>query len=253
MTTHILNFGYTTGQSLTAQLFEIDSDTVVATAASVTEATNRKGRYAATFSDVDAGDYLMVYFIDGSAAGSEFFTLAGTDGESVLPWSERYAQVDLRKVNGDDATPATDVATLTKQVEILAGIAGIDVGGGVLVLPAVGVVGDRTLGMSLNPKVGETVVASVTLYWQDGVTPYSLAGRTVCVVFEDRHGEDVAVVPSGDLMVHGESENVVSFAYPDEVTSEERVLRAAIVEEAAPKAVHIEGLCNVTRAPMVDQ
>lgn len=89
MTTHILNFGYTTDQTLAAELFAIGSDTVAATASSVTEATNRKGRYAATFSDVEAGDYLLIYFLSGTAAGSEYFTVAGTDGESLLPWSEQ--------------------------------------------------------------------------------------------------------------------------------------------------------------------
>lgn len=94
----ILNFGYTTGQTLTAQLFDISSDVIAATASSVIEATNRKGRYAATFSDVDAGDYLLIYFLEGTAAGSEFFTVTGADGELLLPWSERYAPVDMRPI-----------------------------------------------------------------------------------------------------------------------------------------------------------
>jgi hypothetical protein len=39
-----LEFPYTQGQTLTARLFAIGSDTVVATAGSVTQATNRKNQ-----------------------------------------------------------------------------------------------------------------------------------------------------------------------------------------------------------------
>lgn len=87
MASQSLAFGYTTSQTLTAQLFAIGSDTVVATADSVTEATNRKGRYVAAFTDVAAGDYLLVYFLGGSGAGSEKYTLTLTTA-TFEPWAE---------------------------------------------------------------------------------------------------------------------------------------------------------------------
>lgn len=87
MASQSLAFGYTTSQTLTAQLFAIGSDTVVATASSVTEATNRKGRYVAAFTDVAAGDYLLVYFLGGSGAGSEKYTLTLTTA-TFEPWAE---------------------------------------------------------------------------------------------------------------------------------------------------------------------
>lgn len=145
MTTHILNFGYTTGQSLTAQLFELGSDTVAATASSVTEATNRKGRYAATFSDVAAGSYMMVYFIGGTAVGSEFYTSAA-DGESLLPWSEYLTPVNVTHFLGEPAQPADDVAKQETLLEVQAAVeaggdlpqegdvrAGVEYGGGLYV------------------------------------------------------------------------------------------------------------------------
>ena len=78
MATQSLEFGYTTGQTLTAQLFAVGSDTVVATADSVTEAANREGRYVAAFEDVPAGEYLLVYFLGGIGSGSERYVLSLT-------------------------------------------------------------------------------------------------------------------------------------------------------------------------------
>lgn len=99
MATQSLEFGYTTGQTLTAKLFALGSDTVVATADSVTEATNRKGRYVAAFTDVTAGDYLMVYYLSGSGAGSENYTLTATTA-TFQPWSEGepVASADLAAI-----------------------------------------------------------------------------------------------------------------------------------------------------------
>jgi len=78
MTTQLLEYGYTTGQTMTAQLFAIGSDAVVQTASAVVEATNRKGRYLATFTSVPAGRYLMVYSIGGIGVGSEIYSLTLT-------------------------------------------------------------------------------------------------------------------------------------------------------------------------------
>jgi hypothetical protein len=48
-------------------------------------------RYDLTFLDLTAGDRLVVYFLGGVPAGSEYVTFTGTDGEIVTPWSERKA------------------------------------------------------------------------------------------------------------------------------------------------------------------
>lgn len=90
MATQSLEFGYTTGQTLTAKLFAIGSDTLVATANTVTEATNRKGRYVAAYTDVAAGDYLQVVYIGSDGVSSECYTLTFTTA-TFTPWSERKA------------------------------------------------------------------------------------------------------------------------------------------------------------------
>jgi hypothetical protein len=95
-----LEFGYATGQTLTAKLFASGNDTVVATASSVTEATNRKGRYVAAFTDAPAADYLLVYFIGSSGVGYEYYrlTLATATFQPVVDLSiETKAQADARQ------------------------------------------------------------------------------------------------------------------------------------------------------------
>lgn len=57
--TQTVEFIASTGRTLTTKLYSLASDTVVATASGTTEATNRKGIYQATFTDVPAGEYLL--------------------------------------------------------------------------------------------------------------------------------------------------------------------------------------------------
>lgn len=61
MATQTVEFQCVTGQSVTAKLFAVGSDTEVASV-SATEATNRKGIYRAAFTDVAAGTYDLIPF-----------------------------------------------------------------------------------------------------------------------------------------------------------------------------------------------
>lgn len=90
MATQSLEFGYTTGQALTAKAFAIGSDTVAATADSVTERTNAEGRYLAAFTDLPSGNYTLVYYFGGTGAGSEKYITDGTTA-TFQPQSEVLA------------------------------------------------------------------------------------------------------------------------------------------------------------------
>lgn len=59
METQTVEFLTVSGQTVTAKLFALGSDTEVASA-SATEATNRKGTYTAEFTDVAAGTYRLI-------------------------------------------------------------------------------------------------------------------------------------------------------------------------------------------------
>jgi hypothetical protein len=122
----------------------------------------------------------------------------------------------------------------------------------VTVLPATGIVADRSAGVTLTPVVGETISQSITLYRTDGTTPVSLSGKTLAIVFETLAGVDVATVASGNITISGASSNVVTFAYPSAVTASERTLRFAIRDAAAPSTMYLQGVCSVVRAPQVD-
>lgn len=65
MATQTVEFQAPTGLTLTAKLFAEGSDTVAYTASAVTEQTNRKGIYRATFSSVSADDYQLIA-LDGT-------------------------------------------------------------------------------------------------------------------------------------------------------------------------------------------
>ncbi len=79
--TQTCQFAASTGLSFTsASLFAITDDTIVQTQATITEATNRKGIYTVSFTDVPAGDYMLVYFIGTAGIGTETYRLADSDG-----------------------------------------------------------------------------------------------------------------------------------------------------------------------------
>jgi len=60
MATQTVEFRAAPGLTLTARLFTPGSDTIIQTASAVTEATNRKGTYAATFADPGAAEFELI-------------------------------------------------------------------------------------------------------------------------------------------------------------------------------------------------
>ncbi len=122
----------------------------------------------------------------------------------------------------------------------------------VTVLPATGIVADRSAGTTLTPVVGETISQSITVYQSDGTTAVNLSAKTLKVIFETMSGVDVAVVLAADITISGASSNVVTFAYPAAVTASERTLRFAIRDAATPLTMYLQGVCSVVAAPKVD-
>jgi len=157
MATQSLEFGYTTGQTLTAKLFAIGSDTLVATASSVTEAINRKGRYVAAYTDVAAGDYLQVMFLSGTGVSSEGYTLTLTTA-TFQPWSE---------------TDPTDVGASAQDIvdEIEdRGITTVAVQSGVTSATVLELVQGDTYNGTGKPLLGFTVAVDYTDGWTATLT-----------------------------------------------------------------------------------
>lgn len=75
MATQTVEFRAASGATLTAKLFNVGSDSVVQTASAVTEATNRKGTYAAVFTDPGAAEFELVAFSGAIPVCRWFVTL----------------------------------------------------------------------------------------------------------------------------------------------------------------------------------
>jgi hypothetical protein len=78
MATQTVEFRAAPGLSLTVRLFAIGSDTIVQTASSCTEATNRKGTYAAVFTDPGAAEFELVALSGTTPVCRWFVTLTLT-------------------------------------------------------------------------------------------------------------------------------------------------------------------------------
>jgi hypothetical protein len=122
----------------------------------------------------------------------------------------------------------------------------------VTVLPATGTAAGRGDRSTLVVFVGETITTSITVYQADGVTPLSLSGKSLVMVFEDKAGNDVATIVNANITVSGPNDNIVTFAYPSAVSQIERTLRWSLRDDAAPDTVYLTGLVEVRRAAFVD-
>ena len=78
MATQTVEFRAAPGLTLTARLFIPGSDTIVQTASAVTEATNRKGTYAATFTDPGAAEFELIALSGTTPVARWFCTLTLT-------------------------------------------------------------------------------------------------------------------------------------------------------------------------------
>lgn len=252
MTTQTAVLAAPTGLTLTAKLFTLAApDTTAFTADSVTERTNAKGQYVALFGEASAisGDHTLILFSGTRPVAIGYRTFAGTDGETA---TETATLAEL-----DSASLAQFVTFDTGQTTAAAGsVAKLSQGSGgsgsVTVLPATGIVANRSAGVTLLPVIGETISQAITVYQSDGTTAVNLSGKTLNIIFETMSGADVAVVAAADITISGTSSNVVTFAYPSTVTASERTLRFAIRDASAPKTMYLQGVCSVVRAPQVD-
>jgi hypothetical protein len=77
MTTRV-EFAASLGLTLTASLFAVNSDTIVATADTVTEQANAKGMYVAEFSETLIGAHLLVAFDAGVGVSASYCYTIGT-------------------------------------------------------------------------------------------------------------------------------------------------------------------------------
>jgi hypothetical protein len=115
MATQTIEFRSAPTQTTTAKLFAIGSDTQVASV-TATEATNRKGTYAAAYTDVAAGEYELIAFVGAVPVARWFVTLTLTTATFQV---YDKAKIELIAANAVNASAlATDAVT-----EIQSGLA----------------------------------------------------------------------------------------------------------------------------------
>lgn len=117
--TQTVEFVAEQGLQLSAQLFAVGSDTVVATAASVTAQTNRKIVYRAAFADVAAGLYQLIATSGGQVVASWYAALAPVTGTYL---AHEYAQVIALAIlkNRQKTDPSTGVMTVYHDDDVTA-------------------------------------------------------------------------------------------------------------------------------------
>jgi hypothetical protein len=101
MATQTVEFRAAPGLTLTVRLFTPGSDTVVQTASAVTEATNRKGTYAATFTNPGAAEFELIALSGTTPVARWFCTLTLTTA-TFQAYEVRTAAVVARVIANTD-------------------------------------------------------------------------------------------------------------------------------------------------------
>lgn len=115
MATQTIEFRSPPTQTTTAKLFAVGSDTQVASV-TATEATNRKGTYAAAYTDVAAGEYELIAFVGAVPVARWFVTLTLTTATFQVYDKAKTELIAANAVNASSL--ATDAVT-----EIQSGLA----------------------------------------------------------------------------------------------------------------------------------
>ena len=172
MATQTVEFQAPTGLTLTAKLFTAGDDTVAYTASAVTEATNRKGVYAATFSSVAANTYQLIA-VDGTDAVAIWWGFAD-DTASTFQFGERIGIINS----------STYLPTI------------------------VGSIVARNSMTTLEAFVGETYTHTITTVDADG-NAVDCSGMTLEVIIEKLDRTDVVTIADANI---SKTTTTVSFA-----------------------------------------
>ena len=114
MAMQTVEFRAAPGLTLTARLFTPGSDTIIQTASSVTEATNRKGTYAATFTDPGAAEFELIA-LSGTTPVCRWFCSLTLTTATFQAYEVRVASV-VDKTGYSLATTPPTAATIADAV-----------------------------------------------------------------------------------------------------------------------------------------
>lgn len=221
--TQTIEFRAATGQTITAKLFAIGSDTEVASV-SATEATNRKGTYWAAYTDVAAGEYQLIALnATPVPVASWLVTLTLTTATFQV-----YDRVDNNGIR--DATLGALLVDYTStgtvgyvlnaffaMIEYVTGwrfkskaLEEAPTGATVSVTPVVAQTPVRVVGSNIETFIGDLSDIRVGVF--SGTDPVDLSAMgdlEVCVQLKS--GADLDVVPMADITIDGDDNNYFSW------------------------------------------
>ena len=274
MATQTIEFRAATGLTITAKLFSAGSDTEVASV-SATEATNRKGTYSAAYTDVAAGEYVLIALSSGTPVASWWVTLTLTtatfqvyersnlaglaleataqDIQSRLPAALVSGRMDA-SVGAMAANTLTASALASDAVtEIQNGLAleatvqALDLS--VTVTPLAAGDTQRVDGTDVVAYIGE--VSDITVYAVTDVdgNAVNLSTKTLRIYIQELFGGDVIqTIEDAAITVSGGNNNDFTFTPSSDVTETRRKLDWSLRDVNDGEKVLAHGTLDVQNA-----
>lgn len=179
MATQTVEFAAPSGLTLTAKVTALLSDTVVATASSVTEATNRKGTYAAAFTDLAAGTYNLTAFKDSVGVARWITTTLAAEGT--------YPSYESVWLHGGQAGSANGLGDWATDSDV-----------SISLVPAYSQISSRVAGDTLRAFLNEATTFTVAPLDADG-NAVNTSGMTLEVVIEDGKRADLETIANASI------------------------------------------------------
>lgn len=170
------------------------------------------------------GEIAWQFAADGAVIAPRFERVVAVNDQSAhwgVPAATLAAaavspiHADVRAVNGNAATPATDVAKESSVLAVLGAVS--DVSFGAVVVPLLGQIQSRTEGTTIRVFTRETTTLTLAVVNAIG-QPVDLSGATLSLIIERAKGGDISVIEDGDIAVN---DSTISFAIPAEVSAAE--------------------------------
>lgn len=217
MATQTVEFRAATGLSVTAKLFAAGSDTEVASV-SATEATNRKGTYLAAFTDVVAGDYLLIALSSGSPVASWWVSL--TLATATFQACDQSNAVIAAAVR---VNLATELARIDVAVSTRATPNDVEIS----VAPHSATESERQRGTTIHRATGDRSDIEIRSIVDANGDPVDLSEKTLALYVETTDATPVHVqtVANADIDVFGTSNDSIRFPPNSSLYGTARTLR----------------------------
>lgn len=214
MATQTIEFIAASGLTLSASLFAIGSDTIVQSAASVSESANRKSVYNAVFTDIPAGTYQLIAF-----SGANSVALWEVDLTLTTATFRAYDPLNPKSIRNALGmnTNNLDTQLTTINNNVVASSSPI-------LYPVFTKSPDRKVDNNLTALYNEIVDIDLILT-NELEEPIDITSKTLKVVVEDSLGEDVVIIPDSGLI---KSTGNVTFTLGQIVTANLGVYRYSL-------------------------